>query len=179
MTKAAAAPPNSVMKSRRLMPPPSITTGHRIGLSIRQSSAAGPPGSTGSHSGGFFALVAVAPILRPSHPLRHFPGCLFGLPLRTTGSLASVFGLLGVGWLFCRRFRCHRRRSSCRSGRGLCSVGSAFRNVVFFGDLGRLVCGFVGSPFFLAGLHCLLLRKRRRCRKCEASKNKSKATEEY
>ena len=74
---------------------------------------------------------------------------------------------------------CGHRRGSGRSGRRLCSFGSAFCNKVFFGDLGRLVCGFVGSPLLLAILHRFLLRKRRRSRKCQASKNESKATDEY
>jgi hypothetical protein len=134
---------------------------------------------TNSQSSGLLALVALTPILRPSHSRRYFPCCLFGLPLCTAGSLASIFGLFGIRWLFCGRLRRCCRRSSCRRGRGLCGFGSALRNIVFFGDLGRFVCGFVGSPFLLAGLHCFILRKRRRRGKCEASKNKDKATEEW
>jgi len=48
---------------------------------------------TNSQSSGLLALVALTPILRPSHSRRYFPCCLFGLPLCTAGSLASIFVL--------------------------------------------------------------------------------------
>jgi hypothetical protein len=87
-----------------------------------------------------------------------------GLPSALTALLPSVFRLPTVSRLFSsrrRHFRCWRRwRSGRRRCRGLIRFSSAFCNVVFFGDLGRFVCSFVGSPFLLAGLHCLFLRKR-------------------
>src|SRR5262249_14225116 len=106
-----------------------------------------------------------------------------GLPIRTAGSLTSICCLTATGGFFCcsgtRCWRCRRRRG--RSGcpcRLLCSLSPAFRNVVSFGDLCRLIRGLVGSPLLSARLDCLFLRKRRCCGKCKTHKYKSKASEQ-
>src|SRR5262249_20916597 len=129
-----------------------------------------------------------AAFLRLSHSLQYcgqvipdgtFPAAFSAFHSAPQARSRAYSACLGSAGFFCRRLRCCCRRSSCRGAGGLCGISPAFRNVVFFGDFDRFVCAFVGSPFLLTGLHCLFLRKRRRCRKCEASKNKSKATEEY
>src|SRR5262249_10948092 len=64
-------------------------------------------------------------------------------------------------------WRC-RRGSCCRWSCGWLGSGTfspTFCNVVFFRDLGRLICGLVSPPFLLARFDRFLLSQRGRYRK--------------
>src|SRR5262245_24227881 len=120
-----------------------------------------------SHSCGFLALVAVAPILRPLHSGGNLTGGLVSFPILTAGAFARILGLATVLRLACRWFGCRCRRSRWRSGWGRCRLSSGafsptFCDIGLFRDLisliGRLVC----LPFLLAHFDCFLLSQRRR-----------------
>lgn len=120
------------------------------------------------HSSSFFALVALTPILWPLHSGGDFIGGLVSFPILTTGALPRILGLTSVLRLARYRLGCCRRRSCCRWSCGWLSSGTfspTFCNVVFFRDLGRLICRLVSSPFLLARFDRFLLSQRRRCRK--------------
>src|SRR5262245_38901707 len=120
------------------------------------------------HSSSFLTLVALTPILWPFHSGGNFIGGLVSFPILTTGAFPRIFGLTSVHRLARCRLCCCRRGSCCRWSCGWLSSGAfsaTFCNVVFFRDLGRLICGLVSSPFLLARFDCLLLSQRGRCRK--------------
>src|SRR6185369_14824903 len=80
--------------------------------------------------------------------------CIFvGTPFVPT----CLGGLLPIGG----RCRCSSR---CTRRSGLCSHASctALRDVCLLSYAFGLICVLIGSPLFLASLHCLLLRERRK-----------------
>ena len=136
---------------------------------------------TDSHPRGLFPLVALAPILRPSHPRRYFARGLVSLPIGCAGAFPAhirpaVRPL--VSWSQRAPFLLSPpERRVCGRGRRrrLFGIGSAFGNICLFSDLGGFICGLVRSPFLFTGLDRFFLCERRRRRKCKARENKGRA----